>query len=342
MGSTPVNGVGGTGGGRFSFKPTTTDVANIWGGNGTGLYTVDNSVNGPINAIIQAPIALPGIVGPAGSGARAGTFPERRTSGDERSAVLGSLIFGNIASGKDRLTDNDIFGFRRQVGPLTPGYDEEPSDKLLPAPLQRDFGEFSDPPVPRIATDGNIYGGVDVASTGTAVTLTFATRPNFEFLPTGFSMFLQAVVGPANGGISTTTACPLTAGGNPVAVPGTTLFQTSPGVYEWRFTRADFTAALTSAGVLAGNQSLADNVTPAAAGDTILKQGFRVCYTVTGETTVPTFTFTKDSVVARVFKDDMTEQNIASCPSNFAKIYGGVKVDVRNFQLHSVPAIGMR
>ena len=299
LGTTPVNGVGGTGGGRFTFKPSTTNVANVYGGNGTGIFTVDNNVNGVNNAVLDGQ----------------GTFAERRTSGDERAAKLGVLSFGNLNNPQDRLLDLDPYHFHvgtaAQLANNASSF--EPSDV---GAVTRVVGDFT-PVTPPISTNGNIYGGVDIntgpitatpISGALVIAFTMPNKPSFSGFAPGFALTLQ------RGNVTCADvppAAPAALTGNLINSP---LGSTN---YFWRFSHDDLRDA--AGGPLA-----------TIAGD------WTVCYNVNGETTIPATSFT--NVAVHLLKDDTTEQRIQACTASLASIYGGVKIDVRNFQLHNVLA----
>lgn len=301
LGSTPINGVGGTGGGRFTFKPSTTNVANVYGGNATGMFTVNNDINGPNNA------ALDGV----------GTFPERATSGDERAARLGVLNFANIGNPQDRLLDLDPYQFKpgtaAQLANNAASF--EPSDV---GAVTRVVGDFT-PIAPPISSNGNTYGGVDVSGlpvTATpmsgALVIAFQSKPSFSGFAAGSTLSLQ------RGNLACADTVPAGAlTGSLIESPA------GSGQYFWRFSAAQLAAA-----------------SPAPVGfDTgTLLGDWTVCYNVTGETTIPATTF--NNVAVTLLKDDTTEQPIASCSASLASVYGGVKIDVRNFQLHNVLPTG--
>lgn len=290
LGTTPVNGVGGTGGGRFTFKPSTTQVANVYGGNNTGLFNVDNNVYG--NPALGTPNATVGLLD--------GVFPERRTSGDERAAKLGVLNFSNVnTTVLDRLLDVDAYAFAVGTDPALPGVSHLPS-------LATRFGDFTVAnPTPQ--AEANLFGGVDVSGFGPnatnesgAVVIGFTSKPNFGWRAAGGVLTLQR----GNGTCADT-------------VPGTALAGSliNPGggtEYFWRFSRAELANASLN-GTLFGD--------------------WQVCYNVSGETTIPAATFT--NVFVRLLKDDSTEQPVQACTASLASIYGGVKIDVRNFQFHN-------
>lgn len=293
-GTTPINGIGGTGGGRFTFKPATTQVANVYGGNGTGVWTVSNS--GTIgNAVYDG----------------VGTFPERQTSGDERAAKLGVLTFSNLNNPQDRLLDLDPYHFH--IGTTTQLANNassfEPSDV---GAVTRVVGDFT-PVTPPISTNGNIYGGVDVNTAPiTATPLSGALIVQFDAKPGAFAA--GSALSLQRGNLTCADTVPGTAlGGSLIAVPQSATVTR----YYWRFSNADLaTAAGGTNGTLAG--------------------AWTICYNVNGETTIPAATFS--NVAVTLLKDDTTEQPIQACSANLASIYGGVKIDVRNFQLHNVLA----
>ena len=295
LGTTPVNGVGGTGGGRYTFKPATTQVAPVYGGNGTGFFVVNNT-----NAAGNTPAA-----------GRDATFPERQTSGDERAAKLGVLTFSNLNNPQDRLLDLDPYHFHigttAQLANNASSF--EPSDV---GAVTRVVGDFT-PVTPPISTNGNIYGGVDVNTAPiTATPLSGALIVQFDAKPGAFAA--GSTLSLQRGNLTCADAVPGTAlGGNLLAVPQSATVTR----YYWRFSNADLaTAAGGTNGTLAG--------------------AWTVCYNVTGETSIPAATFS--NVAVTLLKDDTTEQPIQACSANLASIYGGVKIDVRNFQLHNVLA----
>lgn len=305
LGTTPVNGLGGTGGGRYTFKPSATRVANVYGGgdgsigNSTGLFTVDNNLNGPQNAVLDA----------------AGTFPERRTSGDERAAKLGTLNFRNIGNPQDRLLDLDPYNFH----PGTADQLANNASSHLPSDvgvIARTVGDFT-PVTPPISTNGNVYAGVDVNTgpiTATpfsgALVISFQSKPNFGWRAAGGGLTLQRG----------NAACADIAPAAPAALAGNLIESPAgSGQYYWRFLNADLAAAALPA--------------PAGFATGTLAGDWSVCYNVTGETTIPAATFT--NVAVNLLKDDTTEQSLSACSASLASIYGGVKIDVRNFNLHA-------
>lgn len=295
QGSTPVNGIGGTGGGRTTFKPATTAVANVYGGaNGTGLFTVDNTVNAFPNATANTK----------------GTFAERRTSGDERAAKLGTMTFANTNNPLDRLLDIDFYGFK---GALT----QLPNNATGITPsLGNQVGDFTNPVNPNLNNNGNVYGGVDLnpalpstTPMSGAVVISFKSKASF----TGFAA--PAVGGTSSGltlvrgnAVCTDTPAAGSVAGSLIESP------VGSGQYYWRFSAAALAAAA--------------GATP---NDTVLG-AWTVCYNVSGEANIPAATFT--DVKVTVLKDDTTEQALQSCAANLASIYGGVKIDVRNFNIH--------
>ncbi|WP_418316444.1 hypothetical protein [Piscinibacter sakaiensis] len=209
-GTTPVNGIGGIGGGRYTFKPSREVQAIIYGGNQNGWINEDDDLNGPNNASMNAKA----------------TFPERGTTGDELGAKLGVLNFSNLGNALDRLLDLDIYSFKPEVGPLPPAQSFAPSA----APQ---YGDFSVGVAPVIPTDGNLMGGVDVS--GAPITAT----------PLSGALVIQFV---APGGFATANALSLHRGGAAfncaTAGPGLSgnLLNAGNGQYYWRFTRADLQA----------------------------------------------------------------------------------------------------
>ncbi|GAP33871.1 hypothetical protein ABXN37_01630 [Piscinibacter sakaiensis] len=300
LGSTPINGAGGTGGGRFTFKPSTTQVANVYGGDfnagaATGLFSVDNTVNGANNATLRG----------------VGTFPERRTSGDERAAKLGVLSFSNLGGNAlDRLIDLDAYGFKAATVAQLPDVGFSNAVSHVPSDLgavSRQVGDFT-AVTPPISTEANLYGGVDISGVGPtavnesgAVVIGFTSKANFGWRAAGGGLTLQ------RGNVTCADTAPAGSLIGSLVNPG------GGTAYFWRFSRAELAGASVN-GTLAGD--------------------WTVCYNVTGESTIPAATFT--NVFVRVLKDDTTEQNLLSCSASLASIYGGVKIDVRNFQLHNV------
>lgn len=292
VGSTPVNGIGGTGGGRFTFKPTFTNVANVYGGNGTGDVLVNYNTNGPGNVTGQS-----------------GTYAERRTTGDERAAKLGVLTFGNLSNPQDRLLDLDPYNFH--VGTTAQlannATSEQPSDV---GAVTRVVGDFT-PVTPPISTNGNVYGGVDVNTAPiTAVPLSGAVIISFQAKPNAFAAGSTLTLQKGNLNCADTAPAGALAG-NLLAVP----LASGLTQYYWRFDNASLAAA-------------AGGTNGSLVGD------WTVCYNVSGETNIPAATFT--SVAVNMLKDDTTEQPIAACAAALASIYGGVKIDVRNFQMHQL------
>lgn len=296
LGTTPVNGIGGTGGGRTTFKPSTVNVANVYGGNGTGMFTVNNNLNTANNATLDG----------------VGTFPERATAGDERAAKLGTLTFSNIGNPQDRLLDLDPYNFHpgtaAQLANNASSF--EPSDVGL---TTRVVGDFS-PVAPAISTNGNIYGGVDINTapiTATplsgALVISFTSKPNFTGFAPGFALTLQ------RGNVTCGDTVPAGALAGSLVNPG------GGSEYFWRFAHADLAAASLPA--------------PAGFATGTIAGPWTVCYNVSGETTIPATTFTNVGVT--MLKDDTTEQRIAACTAELASVYGGVKIDVRNFNLHA-------
>lgn len=142
LGANPTNGIGGTGGGRYTFKPTVPRAATITfnaGDNPTVTATARN-----VAAAGTPSTTTPGDI--------------RSVSGDERDMVLGVIGFRNrAAQASDRLFLSDFYGFTSPVG--------------------RAFatGDFSTPANP------NVLGGVDINNTGAlpAVRVTAAYSGGF-------------------------------------------------------------------------------------------------------------------------------------------------------------------
>lgn len=93
----------------------------------------------------------------------------------------------------------------------------------------------------------------------------------------------------------------------------------NPGEFNWDVSHAQLQTAADPTGAL-------------GAAATLAGVDLSVCYNVPGNTTIPQATWT--GIIATLFKDDITEQNNVSCPGDLAQVYGGVKIDVRNF-VHS-------
>jgi hypothetical protein len=327
-----INGVGGTGGGRFTFKPSTTDTANVYGGTQTGIFAVDNTRDVAFNTTFFGAGAV-GAGGAVTNQNQSGTSPERRTSGDERAARLGTLTFGAFAgagNALDRLLDLDTYSFKPGTAAQLPNNasSEIPSDFGNP-PVVRQVGDFTNPVNPNLNNNGNVYGGVDINTVvpnatplSGAVVIQFTSKPNFSGFAKG-----------AGGAVCAGTTCGLSLqrGGNncadviPAASLGGSLIEAPAGSgnYFWRFSHAELAAASLPA--------------PAGFATGTLAGPWSVCYNVTGEVTIPSANFTNVSV--SLLKDDTTEQPIVSCTASLASIYGGVKVDVRNFQLQAVPQV---
>lgn len=306
QGSTPINGIGGTGGGRFTFKPTaneTNAITNVYGGinNGNGTFTVTG---------VAAQNAAPNT---------RETHPLVAWSNDDRAARIATLTFSNRGVGLDRLLDVDAYQYRTQQGapwlstsPIPPG----------PAVAQGDFAQPSGGP----AAPANVFGGVDVPGTGLAVQLKFSSKPNYAGFagrtgtgtatsPFGLGAGTLALVRNLAPGTSTANQCGATlpATNRIVAVSGANFreFPAGSGNYEWSFSAADFVGA---------------DIAPSST----LLGDWHVCYYVPGNVNVPNTFFT--NAVATLFKDDASEQTNVSCPAPMAFIQGGVKVDVRHYQ----------
>lgn len=142
LGANPTNGTGGTGGGRYTFKPTVPRAPTITfnaGENPTVTATANN-----VAATGTPSTTTPGDI--------------RSVSGDERDMVLGVIGFRNrAAQASDRLFLSDFYGFTSPVG--------------------RAFatGDFSTPANP------NVLGGVDINNSGAlpAVRVTAAYSGGF-------------------------------------------------------------------------------------------------------------------------------------------------------------------
>lgn len=265
----PTNGIGGLGGGRYTFVPTRK--AALAPGFGPGAF----------NNTVGAVVATPSVLTPS--------------SGDERDAALATVTFSNRGiSASDRLMYADRYAFK---GPL-------PAPVANPAAF--DFGTANTPNllggVDINATAGNPALRVQVTQIGTRVGTTLRIV-DLAALPAG----QQTCAGSGNAGVVFT----------PANVPGTT-------TWNWDFSHADLLGAVTVNG---GTATLANKT-------------LTVCYRVPGNVTIPAVEFR--NAQATLFKDDITEQSVLSCPRDLAKIYGGVKVDVRNFNLQQVtqPAAG--
>ena len=281
-GATPVNGIGGTGGGRFTFKPSTTTVVPNYGSGTNGVWTVGPVGNG--NATYD------GI----------GTQPVRTTSGDERAAKLGVVSFSNRGSAQaklDRLLDVDPYAFVAEVAPGAVGPAASTSPLASGAGRNGDFTA-----VVGVGAPANVFGGVDTSSVANAFQLTFTSKPSFA----GFARGAAANQITLNRGNITCpdTVAPGALGGTLVESPA------GSGNYIWSF----------SAAALQG-----------ASGTNSLFGDWTVCYNVDGVTNIPA-TFFRNAV-ATLLKDDATEQSVVSCPSRLAEVFGGVKIDVRNFQM---------
>ncbi len=265
---TPTNGVGGQGGGRYTFVPTTKSVPSI--GFGPGL-----------NPTVPAP-AGPFTVGSA-------------SSGDERDALLGAVTFRNRAvSAADRLMLSDFYRFKSGV----------------PAPAAaataHDFG------TPGIA---NVAGGVDIRSPLFALRMvvnqtgSLATGGTLRLINLAAMPLAQQTCA-TSAGFGTAIA--------PVAVGG--------GVFNWDVSHAGLLAATDPQGL-------------GGAAATLANANLSICYNVPGNTTIPQATWT--GIVATLFKDDITEQENVSCVGDLAQVYGGVKIDVRNFSMAETPWMGI-
>lgn len=305
LGSTPVNGIGGTGGGRFTFKPTLNETnarTNNYGGinNNTGAY----------------------IVGPVGANNATGrpteTHPTVNWSDDDRSVRVGTISFVNRSSALDRLLDVDAFAFRPQLGAryvgtagISPGPDVAQGD--LTQPTDR---------------NENVFGGVDVAAgANAAVQLTFRSKPNFSgfagrtgngtTVPFGIATNTLALVRGTTAGVANVCGATANTPGSRIAINSGVggNFAESPagsGNYVLNLTQGAF------AGTFAN------------AADATLLGDWHLCYYVTGNVEVPNTFFS--NAEARLFKDDTSEQTNVSCPAPLAFVHGGVKVDVRQFQ----------
>ncbi len=289
LGSSPVNGVGGTGGGRFTFKPSNPGtVVNPFGGSGidgagnalgTGIVNLAPAAGAAPNANLNPPVD--GFMA-----YRAGV------SRDELNASLGTITFSNRPLAVlDRLLDVDAYRFDAGTTPT-------PSTSPLPSGAA-DMGDFLQPNGGPGAP-ANVFGGVDVATGAAALTITLNSKPNF----TGFvgntinNNVLFIVKGDCSSATPRINATPAN------------FVQGAPGAYTWSVSNTDLSNA--AGGTLSG--------------------GWSVCYTVPGNVNIPATFFS--NVVVTLNRDDATEQISQSCPGNLASIYGGVKIDVRNFQLH--------
>ncbi len=241
-------------------------------------------------------------VGPVGDGNATldavGTFPVRTGgSADIRTVSLGTLSFSNRTNTYlDRLIDLDYYGFGAEGGV---GHLSTGFNSL--AFDNGDFTVVADPGGVQSGAPANVFGGVDVGLGLGSLTITFTAKPNFGWRATGgvLSLVKSAVVN---------DAVVFANNGTLVESP------VGSGNYVWTFDRATLQGLSGASNTLLGAWSIA--------------------YQVGGNSNIPAATFT--NVVASLNKDDGTEQNLISCPSRLARIYGGVKVDVRNFQT-SIP-----
>ncbi len=264
---TPTNGIGGQGGGRYTFVPTVKSVPSIGFG----------------------PALNPTVVGPAGP-FTAGAA----SSGDERDAVMGGISFRNRAvSAADRLMLADLYRFKNAV----------------PAPVANPAAwDFGTPAVP------NVAGGVDIRSPLFA--LRMVVNQTGALAAGGTLRLINLAAMPAG-----QRTCATSAGfgsGFTITPTGT------PGQFFWDVSHNQLQAA-------ADPQALGGLGLPGV--------DLSLCYNVPGNTNIPQATFT--NVVATLFKDDISEQENISCPGDLAQVYGGVKIDVRNFNMSPAPWVGL-
>lgn len=312
VGSSPTNGIGGTGGGRFSFKPTGVAITNVYGGLGaggsinhaTGHIQLDNTVAGRN-------------VNDTGRG----NEPTTRSDGNDRAARLATLSFNNRTSALDRLLDVDAYQFRAQTDAGAPsnGFPGFPATDPRPVGPTKAYGDFTvvTPPT------ANVFGGVDVPTTAgapAALTLTFQSKADFRGFAGGTAAgFGAGTMWLVRGGASAVNGgCGLAVGD----IPLVSRIQATSG------------AGGNFAQVGAGTGNYVWNISgaalQAASGTNTLQGDWHVCYYVPGTIEIPN-TFFRNAV-ATLNKDDASEQANISCPSPMAYIDGGVKVDVRQFQ----------
>ena len=264
---TPTNGIGGQGGGRYTFVPTVKSIPSIGFG----------------------PALNPTVVGPAGPFSAAVA-----SSGDERDAVMGGISFRNRAvSAADRLMLADLYRFKNAV----------------PAPVANPAAwDFGTPGVP------NVAGGVDIRSPLFA--LRMVVNQTGALAAGGVLRLINLAAMPVG-----QRTCATSAGfgtGFTITPTGT------PGQFFWDVSHNQLQAA-------ADPQGLGGLGLPGV--------DLSLCYSVPGNTNIPQATFT--NIVATLFKDDISEQENISCPGDLAQVYGGVKIDVRNFNMSPLPWVGL-
>jgi hypothetical protein len=266
LGANPTNGTGGTGGGRYTFKPTVPRAPTI---------TFNAGENPTVTATASAvPVA----------GTSIATTPGdiKSVSGDERDMVLGVIGFRNrAAQASDRLFLSDFYGFTSPVG--------------------RAFatGDFSTPANP------NVLGGVDINASGALPAVRVTAAYSGAFAQGAAFRLVDLAALPAG-----SQTCTFAVANNAGIV-----------ITRSADTGSTFNIDLTHAQLVAA----------AGANATVNNRDFTVCYNIPGTTTVPSLRF--GTVTATLFKDDVTEQTLTSCPSTFSGLSGGVKVDVRNFAM---------
>lgn len=300
LNANPTNGIGGTGGGRFTFKPSSPAVYST-------NFGASNMANGTANVIGGNPTV---------TGGTAGMTLATPSSGDERDAKIGTITFSNRANIRavlDRILDTDNFAFKAEVPTGAVNVRADSSNLASGAGAN---GDFTTVTVVQGGAPGNVFGGVDIgdrAATpeGRALTIEFDSKAAYAgFAPTSQLILVKG------------TTC-VGAAAQPGAIAIFPNAVTLPGIggataplaqrYRWSIPATQLAA-------LAGGATLAGT--------------YQVCYSVPGTTPIPTNYFR--NVIVTLNKDDITEQSNTSCQANWAEIYGGVKVDVRNWVV-SVP-----
>lgn len=298
LGANPTNGIGGTGGGRYTFKPTRAAAYTPNFGQSIVTNTATSVGGNPTPAVVGTP----------------GLTLNALSSGDERAANIGTITFGNhpsfSGSALDRQLDVDNYTFIAEALGGATGSRDDADNNASGAGRSGDFTNSVSVGT-GAGAPANVFGGVDLVQTGAsnALIIEFDSKADFA----GFAR------GNAAGQLSLVPGAVTCPDPTAAALPGTmlgTLVQTAPGSgrYNWTFTRTELAAAAA--------------VNPAGANS--LRGTWTACYTVNGTTSIPATFFR--NVLVTLPKDDSTEQANTSCPGNWANIYGGVKVDVRNFQ----------